>query len=82
MNAHGRQGGGMVSADQRAPAVSLPPPPPQVLFCGEFAHPLGPGQRAKEGGEVDEVRQIVHRHVLIGAERYIESVVVNVGRLS
>ena len=54
MHAHSAPGGGMGQGDPLASHLS-PPPPPQVLFFGEFSHQLAPGQRPTEGGEVDEV---------------------------
>lgn len=52
MQAPGPHGGG--PGDPHPSPVQMPPPP-QVLFFGEFTRRLAPGQQAKEGGEVDEV---------------------------
>ena len=57
MHAHSAPGGGMGQGDTHSSHLSSPPPP-QVLFFGEFSHQLAPGQRPTEGGEVDEVRAI------------------------
>lgn len=56
MHARGAPGGGMGKGDPHPSHLSSPPPP-QVLFFGEFSHQLAPGQRPTEGGEVDEVRE-------------------------